>query len=98
MPELIRIYRESAVANLEQVDGFKGALLLTNEETGKMLAISLWDSEENAARPAGTPEEEAHRRQDLFTLAFEIHSLLAARGPDEIYEVSFMTQAQPGNS
>ena len=49
--EAARIYRDEVVPALETQPGFKGALLLTQPESGRGISITLWDTE--ADRTAG---------------------------------------------
>ena len=37
---------EDLYAQLEQVDGFRGAVALAQRDTGKSLIVTFWDSEE----------------------------------------------------
>ena len=43
--EAVRIYRDSIVPAAKQQQGFKGARLLTDSNTGKGISISLWETE-----------------------------------------------------
>ena len=43
----VRHFRETVVASYKDVAGFKGAYLLVNRRTGKVMGITLWDSEAN---------------------------------------------------
>ena len=45
--EVVRIYRDSVLPAVRQQQGFKGALLLTDDDTGVGISITLWDSEED---------------------------------------------------
>ncbi|MFQ6050638.1 MAG: antibiotic biosynthesis monooxygenase family protein [Candidatus Hydrothermarchaeota archaeon] len=45
MEETISLYRDSVVPAAKQQQGFKGALLLTDSNTGKALSIVLWETE-----------------------------------------------------
>jgi heme-degrading monooxygenase HmoA len=42
--EAVRIYRERVVPAAREQEGFRGAWMLTDPETGEGLSISLWDS------------------------------------------------------
>jgi heme-degrading monooxygenase HmoA len=46
--EGIEIYEDGYVPEAEQQKGFKGAMLLGDRETGKGMAISMWESEADA--------------------------------------------------
>jgi heme-degrading monooxygenase HmoA len=41
----IRHFRENVVASYKDVAGFKGAYLLVNRTSGKVVGITLWDTE-----------------------------------------------------
>jgi heme-degrading monooxygenase HmoA len=41
----IRHFRENVVGSYKSVAGFKGAYLLVNRKSGKVMGITLWDSE-----------------------------------------------------
>jgi heme-degrading monooxygenase HmoA len=43
--EAIRIYRDTTVSALKQQQGFKGAFLLIEPNTGKGISITLWQTE-----------------------------------------------------
>ena len=47
--EAFKIYEESVVPEGKEQKGYRGIYVLTNKETGKIISISLWDSEEDAA-------------------------------------------------
>jgi heme-degrading monooxygenase HmoA len=51
LEEGIRFFREQSVATARQQRGFQGARLLVNRQSGKVMAVTLWESEE-AARAA----------------------------------------------
>jgi heme-degrading monooxygenase HmoA len=42
--EAVRIYRDRVVPAAREQEGFRGAWMLTDPETGEGLSISLWDS------------------------------------------------------
>ncbi len=48
-PELvdegIRGYREQTVPSVKQMKGFKEAYLMVNRQTGKMIGITMWETE-----------------------------------------------------
>ena len=43
----IRHFRENVVASYKDVAGFEGAYLLVNRKTGKVMGITLWNTEAN---------------------------------------------------
>ncbi len=52
--EGIQFYKDQALPPLRQQRGFKGARLLVDRRSGKVEAVSLWESEEaaNGSAPA----------------------------------------------
>src|SRR5919202_6674340 len=57
MIESLRHLRERIIPRCQQQDGYNGFIALGNRETGKVIAISLWESE----RALQATEEEANR-------------------------------------
>ena len=55
MDEAIRIYRDVTGPSRRALKGSKGGYILTNRDTGKLIAIALWETEADmlAATPAG---------------------------------------------
>ena len=47
----VRFFREQSVATARQQRGFQGARLLVDRQSGKVMAVTLWESED-AARAA----------------------------------------------
>jgi heme-degrading monooxygenase HmoA len=45
--EMVRIYRDSVLPAARHQHGFRGALLLTNDDTGLGISITLWETEED---------------------------------------------------
>jgi heme-degrading monooxygenase HmoA len=45
--EAVRIYQDRVVPAAREQKGFRGALLLTDLDTGEGISISLWNSEED---------------------------------------------------
>lgn len=43
----VRIYQERVVPAAREEEGFRGAFLLTDPDTGEGLSISIWNSEED---------------------------------------------------
>lgn len=54
MKEATRIFNESVIPAAEQQKGFKGALFLTDPNSGKGMSITLWDSEEDMRAGEGS--------------------------------------------
>ena len=44
----ITIWKEKDMPLTESVKGYRGAYLLTDRKTGKVISMTLWDSEEEA--------------------------------------------------
>ena len=49
MNETIAIFRDSVVPAASQQQGSRGAILLTDPNTNKAIAVALWDTEADAA-------------------------------------------------
>ena len=45
--EATRIFRDIIMAQVKQLKGFKGAMLLTDPDTGKGISVTVWDSKED---------------------------------------------------
>jgi len=67
--EMVRIYRDSVMPAARRQPGFKGALLLTDPDTGVGTSITLWDTEEDReeGEASGFYKEQIKRFSDLFT-------------------------------
>ncbi len=46
MDDATRFVREQVLPQLQQLDGFKGFLVLGDRHSGKVLGVALWESEE----------------------------------------------------
>ena len=66
LDEFIKVYTESTVPVAMKQEGFKGALLLTDRNTGKALSMLLWETE--ADMRAGEVSSEERRRRVGETL------------------------------
>jgi len=78
--EGITIWKEKDMPLTESVKGYRGAYLLTDRKTGKVISMTLWDSEEDAI----TDEKSAlHQEQvDMYK------GLLIGEPIAQYYEVS----------
>ncbi len=78
--EAIRIYRDSVMPAAKQQQGFKGAFMLTDPNTGKGLSIALWETEADlrAGETSGYYQEQIAKFAQVF----------AAPPTREAYEVS----------
>ena len=47
MREAVRIYQESVLPAAKKQRGFRGALMLTDRDTGEGVSITLWESEDD---------------------------------------------------
>ena len=45
--EAVRIYQDRVLPAAREQEGFRGALMLTDPDTGEGLSITLWSSEED---------------------------------------------------
>ncbi len=66
--EAVRIYRDSVVPAAKEEQGFRGALLLTDQDTGEGVSISVWESEDDmhASEASGY----YHRKLDQLDALF----------------------------
>jgi len=78
--EFINIYRDSIAPVAKEQKGFKGIFLLTEPETGKVISITLWETE--AAMAAG--EASGYLQEQVAKVA----RLLTAPPVREHYEVN----------
>ncbi len=46
LDDAIRFFREQVLPQLQQTDGFKEFIALGNLQSGKLLCVALWESEE----------------------------------------------------
>jgi len=66
--EAIKIYEENVIPTIKSLKGFRAAYLLTDRKTGKGVAISLWDSEDDAiaTEQSGYYQEQLSKFKDVF--------------------------------
>ena len=83
LDQFLRIFQDSIAPAASTQPGFGGITLLTDPQIGKVLAVGLWETEENLL--AG---ETAYFQQRLV----EIRSLLAAPPVHEVYEASVQVE------
>lgn len=69
--ETIRIFEESIIPTTKKQKGYREAYLLTDPKTGKCLAISLWDREEDAVanERSGYYKDKIDKMVPFFTIA-----------------------------
>ncbi len=46
LDDAIRFFREQVLPQLQQIDGFKEFIALGDRQSGKLLCVALWESEE----------------------------------------------------
>ena len=66
---ITKIYVESVVPAAEQQEGFKGAILFTEGETGKAVSITIWNSERELlqGQESGYFQEQIGKFTQYFT-------------------------------
>jgi uncharacterized protein (TIGR02246 family) len=71
MDELAKIYAEGIVPAAKSQNGYQGAYLLTNEEAGKAISITVWDSEADAIanEQSGYYKEQVAKAAPCFSAA-----------------------------
>ncbi len=77
--ECIKIMRDYVLPTAKKQKGFKGALFITNQDTGKGMFITLWNTEADRTAAGASIKE-----QSITKLA----PLCVDRGTVELYEVS----------
>ena len=67
--EMVRVYREEVVPAAREQEGFKGAILLTDPQTGIGISITIWETEaeRDAAVGGGFYDAEIEKIADLLT-------------------------------
>jgi heme-degrading monooxygenase HmoA len=67
--EVVRIYRDSILPAARYQQGFRGALLLTDDDTGLGISITLWETEEDRqeGEANGFYQEQVGKISDLLT-------------------------------
>ncbi|QIN81839.1 hypothetical protein GBA63_03675 [Rubrobacter tropicus] len=67
--DMVRVYREEVVPAARKQGGFKGAILLTDPETGIGISITLWETaaEREAAVDGGFYDEKIEKFAALLT-------------------------------
>ena len=69
LDESVKVFEESVMPAAKSQKGYRGAYLLTAHQTGKGIAMTFWDSEENAiaGEQSGYYQEQLGKFKDLFT-------------------------------
>ena len=67
--EMVRVYREEVVPAAREQEGFKGAMLLTDPQTGIGISVTLWETEaeREAAVDGGFYDEKIGKFAALLT-------------------------------
>jgi hypothetical protein len=81
--KFIKIYEESIVPATKSQKGYCGAYFLVDRKTGKLVAITLWDCEEDALA-----NEKSHYYQEQLVKVMDLFKQLPIR---EGYEVVVQT-------
>ncbi len=68
LDETIKIFKEGVIPAAKSQKGFRGAYLLTDRKTGKGIAFTLWNSEEDAIanEQSGYYQEQLSKFKDCF--------------------------------
>jgi heme-degrading monooxygenase HmoA len=84
--EMVRIYRDSVMPAARRQPGFRGAVLLTDPETGIGISVTMWETE--ADREAG--ETSGYYKEQIAKFA----DFLVETPVRKHYEVSVLEQVQ----
>ena len=80
LADAVRVWEEKVMPTLRGRAGFGGGLLLTNQESGKMLAISMWEAD---------ADREAYEASGEFkALLADVEQVIAGPPSIEHYDVS----------
>ncbi len=71
MKEAVRVYRDSVIPTANEQRGFRGALMLTDPDTGVGVSITMWESEADmhASEASGFYHEKLDKFDALFVSA-----------------------------
>ncbi len=69
LDETVKLFEESVIPAAKSQKGYRGAYLLTDRKTGKGVALTLWDSEQDAIanEQSGYYQEQVDKFKDVFT-------------------------------
>jgi heme-degrading monooxygenase HmoA len=79
LEDVIKLYHDSIVPAAKQQRGFKGATLLTDPTTGKILSLTFWESEADML----ASETSGYLREQLA----KVGPLLAVQPVREAYQL-----------
>ena len=65
--EMVRVYRGEVVPMARRQRSFKGALLLTDPDTGVGISITLWDADRHVGEIEGFYDEKIEKFARLLT-------------------------------
>ena len=65
--EMVRVYRDEVVPMAREQRDFKGALLLTDPDTGVGISITLWDTDRQPGEVEGFYDEKVEKFATLLT-------------------------------
>ena len=98
--ETMGLLRDSLYPAFKEMEGFKGALLLTNSNTEKVGGITLWEAEADVPHVTEVAVETSGRSTRRFFEASVLEQLatipLAGQPDREIYEVRIQFVASTG--
>lgn len=69
--EGIQHFRDAVVSGYKTARGFKGAYLLVNRQSGKMMGITLWDTEANLPATTATPVTSSTKSIEVYEVVVE---------------------------
>jgi heme-degrading monooxygenase HmoA len=74
LDDVLRVYRGTVAPNRKAQKGNKGAFVLTNRTAGKVVAISLWETEAdmNAAEGNVPPDVDAAGAGERIVETYEV--------------------------
>ena len=81
LDEAAKIFEESVIPAAKEQKGFYGGYVLTDRKTGKGVAMSLWDSEEDAV----ASEQSGYYQEQVINKFKHLYTVPPVR---EGYEVS----------
>jgi heme-degrading monooxygenase HmoA len=82
LEEALKVYEESVIPEGKAREGYRGIYLLANKETGKIISISFWESEEHAI----VNENSGYFREQVE----KFNGILVSPPVKEGFEVSIM--------
>jgi heme-degrading monooxygenase HmoA len=92
--EGVRYAQENIMPTLQEVEGFEGIYLLVDRQSGKVLTITLWESEE-AMRAS---EEEANQLRSEHRGRWDQVSTAEAGGQEDAGEERYEVAISPERS